>query len=226
MIGHALARMLGGETEFADNRLGNVEQLVEANPESVFLGVLDAERQNQMKQQLQALNYAGPVITYPKEFDIRLATMRLLAENLPAGAVAELGVYKGDFAVEMAKAMPNREMHLFDSFEGFDGLFTDTSAQAVQERLPEAVIHKGFFPSTFEAHDYAFVSLDPDLYEPVRDGLRLFWPCLVPKGVILVHDYNSTRFPGVKQAVDEFCEKENLLPVPVADLHGSVILHK
>ena len=50
--------------------------------------------------------------------------MRLLAEqineeNIP-GDVAELGVFKGDFAALINAAFPDRCIHLFDTFEGFD----------------------------------------------------------------------------------------------------------
>lgn len=34
-------------------------------------------------------------------------------------------------------------------------------------------------------------------------------------GIILVHDYFNDRYPGVKKAVDEFCEKENIKCFPI-----------
>ena len=226
MMGQALARMIPGKSEFMDNRTGNVAEVVGREPNAVVLGVLDADRQSEMKAQLLQLGYDGEVVTYNPFFDNRIATLRLLAPQIPDGAVAELGVYRGDFAVEIADALPGREMHLFDSFEGFDGMFTDTSAEFVQSRLPDAVIHEGYFPSSFEAHGYAFVSLDADLYEPTADGLRLFWDCMVKDAVFMVHDYNSSQFPGVKKAVDEFCSQKEILPFPVCDLHGSVVIRK
>jgi O-methyltransferase len=33
------------------------------------------------------------------------------------------------------------------------------------------------------------VLLDADLFAPIKAGLELFWPRLVPGGLILVHDY-------------------------------------
>ncbi|HCT91620.1 MAG TPA: hypothetical protein DF613_09630, partial [Lachnospiraceae bacterium] len=55
--------------------------------------------------------------------DLRLAHARLFAEeirtaNLP-GAVAELGVYRGDFAIEINRLFPDRTLYLFDTFTGF-----------------------------------------------------------------------------------------------------------
>ena len=226
MIGHALARMIGGDVEFIDARLGNVTEVLARRPEKIVLGVLDDERQNEMKIRLAEEEYSGEIVCYPPVFDARIAVLRMMADQIPTGAVAELGVYQGDFAVEIAKALPGREMHLFDSFRGFDGLFEDTSARFVQQRLPEAVIHEGYFPETFVENTYAFVSLDADLYEPTRDGLALFWDYLAENGVIMVHDYNSTQFHGVRKAVDEFCHDKKILPFPVSDLHGSVVLRK
>jgi len=170
MMGKALARMIGGEIEFIDGKLNNIDEVLSHEPQRVVLGVLDEERQSQMRQSLKEHGFTGEIIVYPAIFDIRTAVMRLMAESIPDGAIAELGVYKGDFASELAKSLPGREMHLFDSFKGFDGQFTDTSREAVQKRLPDAFIHEGYFPDTFEAHDYAFLSLDADLYEPTNGG--------------------------------------------------------
>ena len=73
---------------------------------------------------------------------------------------------------------------------------------------------------------FAFVHLDPDLYESVAQGLRIFWPLLVCGGVIFVHDYRSLQFPGAGQAVKEFCREHRLTPLPLPDLHGSALLVK
>ena len=226
MVGKALGRMIPGEVTYMDNRIGNVGETLSEKPDRVVLGVLDEKRQMEMMEQLGQLQFEGETIAYPRLFDARIAVMRLLAPQIPDGAIAELGVYKGDFACELATAFPDREMHLYDSFEGFDGQFTDTSAEAVAERLPEARIHQGYFPDTFEEHKYAFLSLDADLYEPTKEGLRLFWKCMVDNGVVMVHDYYSSQFPGVKKAVDEFCSEMNILPFPVCDVHGTVVLRK
>ena len=179
--------------------------------------------------------------------------MRLLAEQLGRfsvpGAIGELGVYRGEFAALISEAFPDRTFHLFDTFEGFtDGDvrlerergfsraasrdFSDTSVELVAARLfqPErAVFHKGYFPDTFsgcEEERFAFVSIDADLYLPTAAALPLFWQRLSPGGVLMLHDVNSTQFTGVSKAVDAFCAERNLLPMPVCDLHGSVVLRK
>ena len=73
---------------------------------------------------------------------------------------------------------------------------------------------------------FALVSLDPDLYEPTREGLRYFYPRLAPGGRILIHDYTSCQFEGVKMAVDEYCCAHELFVVPLMDLHGTAVLMK
>mgnify|MGYP004628418921 CR=1 FL=1 len=73
---------------------------------------------------------------------------------------------------------------------------------------------------------FALVSLDPDLYEPTLEGLRYFYPRLTPGGRILIHDYTSCQFEGVKMAVDEYCRVHGLFVVPLMDLHGTAVLVK
>lgn len=225
------------------------------SPDTVIIAVLKREAVIAIREQLSSIGYSGKVIavTELRDFmDLRLSTARLLAAEINDqainGAVAELGVYKGEFAAEINAMLPDRELFLFDTFEGFDkneaaidtasgfsrsksGDFGDTDVSYVLSRMPhpeKVHICKGRFPDTFPADlpELCLVSLDPDLYEPTRAGLEHFWPKLVKGGVIIVHDYNSSQFAGVKKAVREFCEKNCLFPIPLPDLHGSVVLVK
>lgn len=231
------------------------EDGVAKGPDTVCICALGAERNDEMRVQLDSLGYTGKVFSVQalKLFDARSATMRLLAEQIEAlhvpGDVAELGVYRGDFAALISAAFPQRRIHLFDTFEGFaardveverrcsfssaeTGDFADTGVELVRGRLsdPElAVFHCGRFPDTFapcESVSFAFVSVDADLYAPTSVALPLFWERLSPGGAIMVHDANSTQFTGVGKAVDEFCTPRRILPMPVCDMHGSVVLRK
>ena len=224
-------------------------------PECYCLCVMDAERTEQMTAQLRELDFDGEIIL-PEAlqiFDARVATMRLLAEqihdrNIP-GDVAELGVFRGDFAALINAAFPDRTLHLFDTFEGFPaedvaveqarglsrakaGDFSDTGKDLVYRRLPsreKAVFHVGYFPDTFSSCEncrFSFVSIDADLYAPTAAALPLFWERLSPGGVMLVHDVNSTQFSGAGEAVNEFCREKGMIPMPVCDLHGSIVLRK
>ena len=187
--------------------------------------------------------------------DIRMAALRLIAEELKkrniTGETAELGVFQGVFAKEINRLMPEKKLYLFDTFYGFDdrdieiekqigneyakaGDFSDTGIEVVKAQLlyPEqAVFCPGHFPDSFinmkeELPGFAFVSLDPDLYEPVYEGLRIFYPLLNSGGMLLIHDYNSMQFPGVKKAVERFCEEQKIYIVPLMDLHGSAVIIK
>ena len=242
-------------TELAGLKILSPGKALSLQPDCVFLCVLDEERSAQMKAQLLATGYSGEIIRPDALtiFDPRCAMLRLLAEqinkkNIP-GDAAELGVYKGQFASAINAAFPCRTLHLFDTFEGFAGAdlaveheerlskakpgdFSDTSVELVRSALPcpeKAVFYKGFFPETFafcQAESFAFVSIDADLYAPTAAALPLFWEKLSPGGVLMIHDVNSTQFIGAGKAVDEFCNEKGLLPVPVCDLHGSVIIRK
>ena len=269
-IGAMVSRLMGPEYRvacFADNNrrkwggtLAGIQIVSPAEsllffPDCFCLCVLDDERASEMEAQIRELGFDGPVLRPDalKTFDARAATMRLLAEQIREkeipGAVAELGVFRGDFAALINAAFPERTLHLFDTFEGFPeedvaieqaqglsrakvGDFSETAQAIVEERLPhpeKAVFHKGYFPNTFRPcmeERFAFVSVDADLYAPTAAALPLFWAQLSPGGALLIHDVNSTQFTGAGKAVREFCREKALLPTPVCDLHGSVILRK
>lgn len=166
--------------------------------------------------------------------------------------MAELGVYKGDFAKYMNKLFPDRKLYLFDTFEGFEetklksyvdsrwktvmetshvDLYKNDSIQLVLQKMkyPEnCVIRKGFFPDTAEKIDdvFAMVSLDVDIYQTTKDGLEFFYPRMQKSGIIMIHDYNNSNCVGVKKAVDEFAVKENIGVVCLTDDCGSVVLVK
>jgi O-methyltransferase len=187
--------------------------------------------------------------------DLRLATLRLTAEELRSrgvrGEIGELGVYQGRFAAEMNRLFPEKKCYLFDTFEGFAeedvikdaeiaptrakaGDFGDTSVEKVLGRLPnsdQAVVCAGRFPESLKQlaaplPEFCLVSLDTDLYEPTYQGLMVFYPLLSKGGVILIHDYNSTQFPGVGEAVRRFCRETDVHVMPLCDLHGTGMIMK
>ena len=155
----------------------------------------------------------------------RMGTLKLLAreinQNKIQGNVAELGVYKGDFARYINKEFPDKNLYLFDTFDGFDDKqnqenidsgftskdamsyidLSDTSVNEVMKKMehPEnVVIRKGLFPDTKpeEELNYAFVSIDCDIYQPIYDGISYFYPRLNKGGYIMIHDYNNEKWGG------------------------------
>ncbi|MCR5267085.1 MAG: class I SAM-dependent methyltransferase [Lachnospiraceae bacterium] len=156
-------------------------------------------------------------------------------------AVAEGGVFRGEFASKINKYFPNSKLYLFDTFEGFDardikiekensysnpevGNFSNTSVDLVMSKMtyPDNVeLHKGYFPETAAGVDdtFCFVNLDFDLYNPILEGLRFFYPKMVRGSVVLVHDYYHAGLRGVRDAITEY-EREigrELIKLPIGD---------
>lgn len=233
----------------------SVEAALSRKPDTVLIGVTDSARTEQLRGQAAAAGFSGRILLLHdlyQQLDIRSATLLKIASRLRSqalsGALAELGVYKGDTAWKLNALFPERPLYLFDTFEGFhardtdvenrlhcsraqEGDFSDTSVEAVLARMPypeRVTIKKGFFPETASGMDgqsFLLVSLDADLYAPILAGLEYFYPRLVSGGMILLHDYNNERFRGAKQAV---CDYESahgpLILVPLCDLHGSAVI--
>lgn len=184
---------------------------------------------------------------YCRMMSLKLAANRIVQKNVP-GAIAELGVYRGELSSILNRLFADRTLYLFDTFEGFSkndlsdgqegqhsqaavGDFKDTSLDLVLSRMahPEKiVVRKGYFPETTEGLEdtFALVSLDVDLYKPTLAGLNYFYPRLSRGGSIFVHDYNNRRFNGVRSAVEEFLELSGAPIVQLPDLAGTVIVSK
>jgi O-methyltransferase len=184
---------------------------------------------------------------------IRASSLELVAREIDGnsvpGAVAELGVYRGEFARLINRAFPGRKLYLFDTFDGFDESdlnedrasnlsaprsreFKNTSVAAVLRRMDEqhlCVVKPGHFPESAkgcEDESFAFVSIDADLYRPIYEALTFFYPRLSPGGYAFVHDYNNATYKGAKRAVQEYCSEQSLAYVPLSDASGSVAIAK
>ena len=233
----------------------SMEEGLKLSPDVIIIAILNREAVSSIKKQIKESGFKGEVediTVFRKYQDVRLATLRLIAQEIKdrkvKGDMAELGVFKGDFACVMNELFPDRDLHLFDTFEGFHekdliveeqfgtkGMehrdFSDTNIDLVKSKMknPEKVhFYKGYFPDTYPDHmpKLALVSLDPDLYEPVYQGLKKFYPLLSSGGVILVHDYNSMQFPGVKKAVRKYADEEGIFVIPLMDMHGTAVILK
>ncbi|WP_051533591.1 TylF/MycF/NovP-related O-methyltransferase [Anaerovibrio sp. RM50] len=189
------------------------------------------------------------------EYDfVRLKSLELVVKEIKkrnlSGSVAELGVFRGEFAQYIHYAFSDRKCYLFDTFQGFDvdeakremavgninddlyTLFQDTSVDNVLKKMVKPdniVIKKGVFPQSLEGleDEFVFVSLDVDLEDSIFEGLKYFYPRLVHGGYIFVHDYTS-RCLGVEVAVDKY-EKamKCILPkVPLLDVNGTLVITK
>lgn len=162
------------------------------------------------------------------------------------GDFAELGVWRGNTAAVLAHYAKGRRVYMFDTFEGFDrrdlvGVdasqeprFSDTSLDLVRENVWDSFgacrYVKGYFPDSIgEEHiraRYAVVSLDCDLQEPMAAALDFFYPRLNQGGIMFIHDYGNSFWPGIRLAVGAFCRTHQLYPILMPDKSGSVILRK
>lgn len=87
------------------------------------------------------------------------------------------------------------------------GSFLARTRQVLAD-YPDLTFNVGWIPEVFQGvprRSYRFVHVDVDLYMPTKASLDFFFPQVVPGGLVVVDDYGFTSWPGVKQAVDEFC---------------------
>lgn len=192
-----------------------------------------------LTEPINARSFVTPRVPWSVSTDmVRAGALQLAAREIAArevkGVVAELGVYRGDFARLLSLAFPDRELYLFDTFSGFDPRdvvadsnagdskwlhdFTRTTPDMIRRKLhhPErAHIYGGWFPesaSGITGQRFCFVSLDTDLYEPTLAGLTWFHERLAPGGYIFVHDFANDHYGGVRRAVRSAALPYTVLP--------------
>ncbi len=233
-----------------------LEEALALEPDEVMLAVKGEDRAVSLREQLRSLGWQGEIDSFCEKIDgfsLRGALLRRTAARLRAlpvaGAAAELGVYRGDFAWQINAALPDRTLYLFDTFRGFpqeslerEGAelppaakrldFSGVRVGDVLRRMPHperVIVREGVFPETAAGVEeaFCFVSLDADLYQPTLDGLRYFYPRLSPGGVIFLHDHESGQYPGVRAAVREYEQERGALSLlPLCDPHGTAIVIK
>jgi len=145
--------------------------------------------------------------------------------------------------------MPEKNLHLFDTFEGFTDRnvvkekqhtgvpilgtqFSDTSLDEVRYYISpknnNVMFYKGYFPETIPQTLYkitfAFVHLDADLYESTLTALHFFYPRMSVGGMIVIHDYNA--WLGARKASDNFFIGKPEVLIPLPDKSGSALVIK
>jgi hypothetical protein len=188
---------------------------------------------------------------------VRYRSFELMANEILSngvtGAVAELGVFRGDFARLINGKFKDRKMYLFDTFDSFDedefnaevaagrceenfiNVFKNISVKSVLDNMiyPENIeVHEGFFPATLiemgGEETYCFVSIDVDFEKSILEGLRYFYPKVNHGGAIFIHDYNNRFLEGVKAAVRTYEEENHIMlaKVPLCDEGGTLVICK
>jgi O-methyltransferase len=171
--------------------------------------------------------------------------LEALEARAVAGAFAEVGVFRGTTARLLRVLAPERELFLFDTFEGFAEqdvrlepgkgqpksggweVSLDKVKAYVGERNTRFI--PGRFPDTVSAIPaamrFALVHLDTDLYAPQLAGLQFFYPRMDRGAVLIVHDCNNA-WAGSRQALDEFFGDKPEHPVFMPDKSGSAVIIK
>jgi O-methyltransferase len=176
-----------------------------------------------------------------RDWSISLALETIRKEKLE-GAMAEVGVYQGMMAKLYHHHIPEKKLHLFDTFEGFpdadlevesDDRFRDTNLDKVSELVggnENIIFHKGYFPETakgLEHERFCFVMLDVDLFAPTKAGMEFFYDRLVPGGYLFAHDYSSSESNwAVSRAIDPFLLDKPEFLIQIPDIWGSVVFRK
>lgn len=227
-------------------RVGSPDDLAKMEYDYIYIGVLTYYRQvlELLKRlEVPAWKIVGRYVEIPTYARIEfLKSVRILLDEdgVEDGAVAELGVYRGDFAKEINTIFYDRKCYIFDTFDGFSaadcqmeldkgfakenktGYFANTTEDIVLSKMhyPEQCrICKGVFPESADGveDNFCFVNLDADLYAPTLAGLEYFYPRMIKGGIILIHDYFSKAFLGARDAVREFCKREHINYLPAGD---------
>jgi O-methyltransferase len=158
---------------------------------------------------------------------VRFQTLGTVADEVRSlpGSVAEVGVWRGKGAHFMAQILPNKTIHLFDTFSGMppeslvklDGdhwaIYANNSLKAVRRflsRFDNFEFHVGEFPGTGSElapkEKFCLVNVDVDIYHPTYAACEFFYPRLVTGGIMVLNDYRASKCKGATAAVNEFFE--------------------
>ena len=154
--------------------------------------------------------------------------------NIP-GDFVELGCYEGDTSILLAEILQktDKRLWIYDSFEGLPEKTDEDASEAgrdfkkgvlavskrdvklrfLRSGLPVPIIKKAWFNELTNEDlpsEIAFAFLDGDLYQSIKDSLRLVEGKIAKGGIIIVHDYNNPELPGVTKAVDEWLDGREL----------------
>lgn len=188
---------------------------------------------------LEILNKIGDNRGADNEENYTLYSSLLATKDLP-GDIAEVGVYKGGTSRLICEVKGEKDLYLFDTFEGLpetsdndllvqQGWLHDTSLESVKNYLSDFEnIHflKGIFPETAKPisdKKFSFIHLDTNLFQSTLDALEFFWPRMVNGGRIVSHDYNTSSMPGIKKAFTEFFMDQPEKIIEIADSQVMVI---
>jgi len=167
-----------------------------------------------------------------------LYNLSMKVSNLE-GCIAEVGVWRGGSSYLLAAINPNKNIHIFDTFEGLPDQKVETDCSDYQigdycedyryvsgllSGFNNVHIHKGIFPkensNVIQNEKFSFVHLDCDLYKSMAESAEFFYPRMVKGGIMLFDDA-----PLLKRFFDEFLDTkpEKLMPSGESSLYSAYI---
>ncbi len=144
----------------------------------------------------------------------------------------EVGVFHGVTAANLLALMPDLQLYGVDPWAQYPADAEQSRPDHVQQLgdtktlywgLPIALRHLAVnanrwhpirLPSVkaarcFEDRELEFVFIDGNhSYETVKADIEAWWPKIRNGGLLIGHDYDPKRFPGVCRAVDAFAESQ------------------
>ena len=208
------------------NRLDNPRHAVLNFLGRAHIGVCNyrSPQRREVMREIRQLKKARKMLLTPLEAH-QLFVAAKGAAHVP-GDVAEVGVYRGASARLLQQAMPEKQLHLFDTFAGLPGDAPGhpkgdlaCPLDSVRAYVGNAKLYPGLFPEQtgyqVAALRFSFVHLDMDLYQGTLQALAFFYPRMSAGGIILSHDYNW--LPGPTDACRQFFDGK---PEPLIELSG------
>ena len=158
----------------------------------------------------------------------------MACRRFPELDFAECGCFHGHSTYMLGKLLEQYgfkgRLKVFDSFEGLSefnerdiSATINTSEKIEKTRKHYAAdfktvsallepfdfidIFPGWIPTRFPEvaeRTFGFLSIDVDLYQPIKDSLEFLYPRLCDGGLVYLDDYGFNAFPGARQAVDEY----------------------
>lgn len=157
------------------------------------------------------------------------------AERVPGAVVkaAEIGVLQGRTSAHLLKACPRLHLVMVDPWttnpeyqasESPDSIGRwklkdfENAYQSALRRTEFAKDRREVYRMTsaqaapFQAdNSLALVFLDPDHRKAVMaEAILMWWPKLIPQGILCIHDYGQRKRPGVTEAVDEWAGRRGV----------------
>lgn len=150
---------------------------------------------------------------------LRILADQLLSVKELGGDIADLGTYRGGSALVMRRLVPEKSLHLFDTWGGTP--YDDPLCHHKKGEWPASLedcrklvgtgrdtyYHPGVFPESVpyyvEGGKFCFVFVDMDTYQATCDAIEFFWPRMVPGGKMVFDDWGWEPCAGIEKAVRE-----------------------